>query len=367
MSHRRVRGWMRRGAVALLLPALLGAAAPGMGRAADGPSRFELPGATVYPEGIGYDAATNAFFVGSSGEGTLFRGDVATGAVTVFSPGGSDGRTAATGMKSDGRGHLIVAGAGTGVIFVYDIATAALVQKFDTGSEPNTFLNDVAVTPDGAAYVTDSMSPYLYKLTPAATGFTYERWLDFTGTAFTYVQGFNANGIVATDDGRYLIIVQSGTGKLFRVGTADKSVAAVDLGTATVAAGDGMWLTGHTLYVMRNAQALLVTLALNDDYSKADVTGTSTDPAFAYPTTFARAGDRFLVVNSQFNKRGPGLTPVLPFTVVAVPVPGTAATPPPGMPTTGAPALPLALLPALLVLLAAALLVAGRRLRAPGR
>jgi Cu-Zn family superoxide dismutase len=349
-------------AAALLLPALLvGAGATSW--AADGPSLYVLPGNTVFPEGIGYDAATNAFFVGSSGDGTLYRGDVATGAVAVFSPAGSDGRAGATGMKSDGRGHLIVAGAGTGVIFVYDIATGALVQKFDTGSEPNTFLNDIAVTPDGAAYVTDSTSPYLYKLTPAATGFTYERWLDFTGTAFAYVQGFNANGIVASDDGRYLLIVQSGTGKLFRVGTADKSVAAVDLGTATLAAGDGMWLTGHTLYVMRNAQALLVTLALSDDYSTAQVTGTSTDPAFAYPTTFARAGDRFLVVNSQFDKRGPGLTPVLPFTVVSVPVPG-AATTPPGMPTTGAPAWPVA---PLLALLAAALLIAGRRLRTSSR
>ncbi len=361
MSRRRITGWMRMLAAALLLPALL-VGAGATSRAADGPGRYVLPGDTVFPEGIGYDAATNAFFVGSSGDGTLYRGDVATGAVTVFSPAGSDGRAGATGMKSDGHGHLIVAGAGTGIIFVYDIAGGALLQKFDTGSEPNTFLNDIAVTPDGAAYVTDSMSPYLYKLTPGASGFTYERWLDFTGTAFAYVQGFNANGIVASDDGRYLLIVQSGTGKLFRVGTADKSVAAVDLGTATLAAGDGMWLTGHTLYVMRNAQALLITLALNDDYSKADVTGTSTDPAFAYPTTFARVGDRFLVVNSQFDKRGPGLTPALPFTVVSVPVPGAPTAP--GMPTTGAPALPLAPLPALL---AAVLLIAGRRLRTSSR
>jgi DNA-binding beta-propeller fold protein YncE len=119
---------MRIGAAALLLPTLLVAAAPGVSRAADGPTRFELPGATVFPEGIGYDAAGNAFFVGSSGDGTLYRGDVATGAVTVFSPAGSDGRTAATGMKSDGHGHLIVAGAGTGIIFVYDIAGGALLQ-----------------------------------------------------------------------------------------------------------------------------------------------------------------------------------------------------------------------------------------------
>jgi hypothetical protein len=54
MSHRRVRGWMRRGAAALLLPALLVAGAPGVSRAPQWPSRIVLPGPTVVPEGMGY-------------------------------------------------------------------------------------------------------------------------------------------------------------------------------------------------------------------------------------------------------------------------------------------------------------------------
>ena len=41
----------------------------------------------------------------------------------------------------------------------------------------------------------------------------------------------------------------------------------------------------------------------------------------AYPTTIAKANDRLLVVNSQFDKRGEGLSPVLPFSVVGVPLP----------------------------------------------
>jgi len=307
---------------ALLLLAGFGGVASASRPAQSTPDQYTLPGDVVYPEGIAYDRATRSFYVGSTTDGTIYRGTLDNPNTQVFSPAGADGRTSATGMKVDARGRLYVCGAATGMLFVYDTGSGALLGKFDTKSEPNTFINDVTITPNGDAYFTDSVSPYLYRVSTDASGaLAYERWLDFTGTAFTYVQGFNANGIVASDDGRYLLIVQSGTGKLFRVGTADKSVAAVDLGTATLAAGDGMWLTGHTLYVMRNAQALLVTLALNDDYSKADVTGTSTDPAFAYPTTFARAGDRFLVVNSQFNKRGPGLQPVLPFTITSMPAP----------------------------------------------
>jgi Cu-Zn family superoxide dismutase len=357
------RSWFAGWMVGLLAgAAILG---PGGSRAAEMPGSYVLPGDKVFPEGIAYEAGTDSFYVGSTTDGTIFRGNATSGAVSVFSAGGSDGRTAATGMKTDGRGHLIVAGAATGWIFVYDTGSGALVNKFDTGSEPKTFLNDVTITPDGAAYVTDSVSPYLYKLTPAGNGFTYDKWLDFTGTAYAYVNGFNSNGIVSSDDGRYLLIIQSATGKLFRVATADKSVSAVSLGTTDLMAGDGMLLNGHRLHVMRNALQMFVWLDFNDDYSAGTLMGTSTDPSFAYPTTFARAGNRFLVVNSQFNKRGAGLTPVLPFTVSNVAVPGEAvgepvSVMPPGMPSTGAPTpLPWAGLLAL----AAGLLLAGRRLR----
>ncbi len=356
---------MRIGAL-VVLAVLVGAVAwgPGAAQAAGTlPSRYVLPGDKVFPEGIAYEASSGAFYVGSTTDGTIFRGDVQSGAVTVFSAGGLDGRTSVTGMKTDGRGHLIVAGATTGLIFVYNTRDSSLVGKFDTGSAPKTFLNDITVTPDGAAYVTDSISPYLYKLTPnGAGGFSYARWLDFTGSAFAYVQGFNANGIVASADGAYLLIVQSATGRLFRVAIADKAVSDVDLGGGTLLNGDGMWLTGHTLYVMRNTFALVV-LTLTSDYSAATVSGTYLDSSYQgyYPTTFARVGDRFLVVNSQFDKRGPNLSPTLPFTVGNAPVPGTAGGSTPGMPTTGNPALPWL---TALVALAAGLGLIGARLRA---
>ncbi|MDQ2805542.1 MAG: SMP-30/gluconolactonase/LRE family protein [Chloroflexota bacterium] len=357
---------LRIGAM-LLLALLAGALAAGSGTAqAAGtmPSRYVLPGEQVFPEGIAYEASSNAFYVGSTTDGTIFRGNVSSGVVTVFSAGGLDGRAGVTGMKADGRGHLFVAGAASGMIFVYNTRDSSLVGKFDTGSAPKTFLNDITLTPDGSAYVTDSISPYLYKLTPnGAGGFRYERWLDFTGTAFAYVQGFNANGIVASADGAYLLIVQSATGRLYRVATSDKTVSDVDLGGGTLANGDGMWLTGHTLYVMRNTFALVV-LTLTSDYSAATVNGTYLDSSYQgfYPTTFARVGDRFLVVNSQFDKRGPNLSPVLPFTVGNAPVPGTpTGDTTPGMPTTGN---PLWSLFAALLGLAAALGFAGARLRA---
>ncbi len=124
-------------------------------------------------------------------------------------------------MKTDPAGRLYVAGAATGLVFVYDTATGGLVRGFTTGLAGPQFLNDVAIAPDGDAFVTDSFRPVLYRV-PAEdvvagepTG-TLDAWLDLTGTPIVHQAGFNPNGIVATPDGKYLIVVQANTGKLFR-------------------------------------------------------------------------------------------------------------------------------------------------------
>lgn len=49
-----------------------------------------------------------------------------------------------------------------------------------------------------------------------------------------------------------------------------------------------------------------------------EVLARTTDPSFAFPTTLTDARGRLLVVNSQFNRRGPGLSPTLPFTVSVI-------------------------------------------------
>ncbi len=303
------------------------------------PEQYTLPGDAVYPEGIAYDRETRSFFVGSSSDGTIYRGTLGNPTTQVFSPGGADGRMSATGMKVDARGRLFVSGAASGMLFVYDTRTGALLGKFDTKSEPNTFINDVTITPNDGAFFTDSVSPYLYRVYVDASGaLAYERWIDFTGTALTYGQGFNLNGIAASEDGDYLVVVQTNTGKLYRIATATKQVSEINVGSETFTNGDGILLVGHVLHVMRNQLALLVSVQLSGDYSSGTVISTFTSPAWAYPTTFAIAGDNILAVNSQFDKRNAQQAPQLPFTVASVPLFAAASGGPvPGMPTTGIP------------------------------
>ena len=293
---------------------------------------FEIPGERVFPEGIAYDPAAGAFYVGSTEDGTIYRGDLATGVVEPFLQGGEDGRTAVTGLKVDGAGRLVVCGRRTGRIFVYDTASGSLLARFWNGRNEGTLINDAVIAPDGAAYVTDSFLPVLYRVdltvpqggasaTPAAGGAEREAevFLDFTGSALAYADGFNANGIAMSPDGSALLIVQFNTGRLYRVELATRAVTDVPLAGSDLRGGDGMALDGTTLWVLLDTTGELVRVELDAAGTRGEVVARLTDPTFAYPTTLALVGDgTVLVVNSQLDMTGGGASPVLPFTVSRV-------------------------------------------------
>jgi sugar lactone lactonase YvrE len=296
---------------------------------------FALPAGGGFPEGIAYDEATGDFYVGSTIDGTIYRGNITTGTVEVFLPGGT-GRVA-VGLALDENGRLFVAGGETGAVAVYDTATRQLLLEVANGLAPNTFLNDIAISPAGVAYITDSFNPLLYRIAataiptglgtpaPVPTTDALEVFVDFTTTGFDLVQtGFNANGIAATPDGQYLLLVQTNTGALYRVDAATGETIQVDLGEANLPGGDGLELDGETLYVVREGQITIVTLG--PDYASGSIGASFSDPSFATPTTIARFDGCLLVVNSQFAAiQG---QPELPFTVSSVPIPGPiAATP----------------------------------------
>lgn len=335
-----------------------------------GAQSFPLPGKAVYPEGVAYDPATGDFFVGSTTDGTVFRGNVGepgTEAETFLEPG-ADGRSTAIGMKVDDQGLLFVAGGDAGRMFVYDTNTGGLVDRFESGADA-TFVNDVALTPDGSAFFTDSANPELYRVFPDGSGgYEAESYLNFEGTPAEYTEDFNLNGIASTPDGRYLIVVNSGSGQLFRIDTGTKEVVQIETGGADLTNGDGLLLEGRTLYVVRNQDERIVPVELSADYLSGSAGESFTDDSLMYPTTIAAYDGRLLAVNSQFDASESGTDPELPFTVSGIQIPGQAsasatasasasAVP---VPDTGGPPVGMALALAALVVGAGAL-AAGRR------
>ncbi|HUR84580.1 MAG TPA: hypothetical protein VMY78_04485 [Solirubrobacteraceae bacterium] len=277
-----------------------------------------IPGNAVYPEGIALKGKT--FFVSSTTDGTIFKGNTRQSALTAFAPGGADGRSTAVGLDVS-KSRLFVAGGGTGKAWVLSTKDGSTLKVLD--SAPNgapTFINDVEVA-GGFAYFTDSQRPIIFRAaTSGTTVGDLEPWLDLTGTAFVQQAGFNANGITSFDEGKKLAIVQSNTGKLFTIRTSNKAVREIDLGSANVVNGDGLEAHGSRLYVVRNADNEVAVVKLRRNKSVGRIVDTIKSDLFAFPTTAARDGKRLLVVNSQFDKR-PTDNPVLPFTVASVRLP----------------------------------------------
>lgn len=278
------------------------------------PNVYTLPGADVFPEGIAIKGRT--FFVSSTTDGTIFRGDTRQAALAPFAAGGADGRTTAIGLDVSGR-RLFVAGGATGRAWVLSTIDGSTLKMLDSNPSGNpTFLNDVDVA-RGFAYFTDSQRPIIFRAaTSGAAIGDLEPWLDLTGTAFVQQPGFNANGITSLDGGRLLAIVQSNTGKLFTIDTRTKAVREIDLGGRTLVNGDGLEAHGSRLFVVRNADNQIVEVKLRRNRREGRIGRTITSPLLMFPTTAARDGKRLLVVNSQFDRQGG--TPLLPFTVAAV-------------------------------------------------
>lgn len=91
-----------------------------------------LDSANVYPESVTVDQSGGTFFVVSVKEGTIYRGKIARPSLEVFSPGGADGRSIATGMFF-ANNRLVVVGRQTGLIFVYNTKNGS---QFDTAGSP---------------------------------------------------------------------------------------------------------------------------------------------------------------------------------------------------------------------------------------
>lgn len=275
---------------------------------------YALPGQDVFPEGV--DTFGRYFYVTSTTDGTVFRGVIGRDEVAeVFLPGREDGRTTAVGIEAT-EDLLLVAGGGTGTLFVYGRQTGEFLGAHSNGRDTGTFVNDIAVAPNGDVYVTDSFQDVVYRV-PAdevGEGSPLEVVASFVG--LDPVGGFNANGIVITNNGEYLVVVQSDTGALYRVSTDDGGIRRIDVAGGDLTAGDGLELQGRTLYVVRNSVELIAEVRLDGRLRDGRVVEQVTHESFMFPTTAALDRGRLLVVNSQFDQRGGD--PVEPFTVSSV-------------------------------------------------
>lgn len=291
---------MRRLLVSLLTVALgltVCTSAPASGRVAAPerpfPAHIDLPDG-FQPEGIAIGPGATAW-LGSLADGDIYRVSLRTGEGSVVVPGTG---TPAVGLKRDGSGRLYVAGGPSGTARVIDTGSGAITSYALGGA----FVNDVVLTRK-AAWFTDSGVPRLYRLdrgeggAPAATATPVTltgEWVQGTG--------FGANGIATAPGGKALLVVNSETGKLYRVETTG---VATEVDTVSLKAGDGLLRHGRLLYVVRNQENTVVVLRLDRTGLSGDVVRTITSDDFDVPTTLARFGTHLYLPNARFGTSSP--------------------------------------------------------------
>jgi sugar lactone lactonase YvrE len=265
------------------------------------PHVIQLP-TGFQPEGIEVGRGTT-FYVGSVANGAIFRGNLRTGSGAVFIAG-AEGKSA-TGIELDRRGRLFVAGAGTGNAYVYNARTGALLRTYSLGTPPNTFINDVVVTPK-AAYLTDSQQAVLYRIPIGPRGALGNAQTIPLGGDYVHVAGaFNLNGIDTTPSGKTLVAVQTVNGRLYRINPATGVARLIALGGESVPNGDGILLKGKRLYVVQNQLNLVAVIALRPNLASGRVLARLTDPDFDVPTTIDDFGRRLYAVNARFGVPDP--------------------------------------------------------------
>ncbi|MES9541962.1 hypothetical protein [Actinomadura sp. NPDC000600] len=312
-----------------VLPASLAAAPPAAAAraaAARISTAYVLPGDRVYPEGIAADPRGGAMYAGSFADGTVYRMRPGHRTAEVFLPAGADGRRTANGLKVDFAGRLWVIDSTSGVA-VYDARSRALLARFVVPGDGARFVNDLAVAPDGAVYLTDSTRAVVYRVTPhdldAARGGigTLAPAFDLSGVLEPHKPtDFTLNGIVADPAGRFLLTDDMLGGDLYRLDPATGAVRKVALSGGDMHNADGLELQYGRLWTANNVDNVLTRWRVARDGTRARLERTLADPSLQLPTTLVRRDGTLYVVRSQFDKGGPlgDGTPEIPFTVAAV-------------------------------------------------
>jgi len=259
--------------------------------------------AIVLPQATGTEGVARldgqTFFAGDLLTGDIFRGKIHDGTATRFIDA-PDGRFAA-GMKADASDRLLfVAGGPTGAGYVYDTDTGAPVSSYQFQTAPTpTFINDVALTKDGA-WFTDSSQALLYfvPVVHGAPSSTF-RTLTLSGPAADLSATFNNNGIQAVRGGDLLIVAHSGNGVLNVVDA--RTGASTTLEGVSVPEVDGILITRHhELVAVQNSDQLSV-WRLGCHLRSAKLRKVITSPLLEFPSTVAGFGSRLAVANAKFD------------------------------------------------------------------
>jgi sugar lactone lactonase YvrE len=271
------------------------------------PAKITVPQRGLSPEGIQYDTANQRFIVSSRTQGRIgtVRDD------STYTQLADDTRLVSTiGLNLDAtRQRLLAAvsdaGANTtrtsattlrklAALAIFNPSSGALLRYVDLGALRPTqahFANDIAVDAVGNIYITDSLSPIIYKVDTNGTPTVFLGNAQLSGGT-----GFGLNGIVYHPDG-YLLVAKSNDGTLFKVPLANPTGFTPVASTQSLVGADGLLLLNSTtLLVVAGSQSTVFRMATSDGWATTRPSGSFATGAVSPTTITSRNGNEAFVL-----------------------------------------------------------------------
>ena len=266
--------------------------------AAATPSKITVPQRALSPEGIQYDEANKRFIVSSRTQGRIgtVRDD------STYTQLADDPRLVSTiGLNLDAsRQRLLAAVSDIGVnttrstattlrklaaLAIFNPSSGALLSYVDLGALRPTqahFANDIAVDAQGNTYITDSLSPIIYKVDAQGVATVFLENSQLSGGS-----AFGLNGIVYHPDG-YLLTAKTSDGTLYKVPLANPANFTSVTSSQSLVGADGLLLLdNNTLLVVAGSQSIVFRMASTDNWATTRATGSFATGAVS-PTTITR-------------------------------------------------------------------------------
>jgi sugar lactone lactonase YvrE len=302
----------------------------GSGRALAAPSEVTIPGDHVFPESL-TATADGTLIIGSLGQGAIYRAAPGASRAELWIKPGTAGMMSVLGVLADERsgtlwacssdlsaaGVTIPGGQKPVALKAFDLKSGA-----PKGSVPlpgqRTFCNDIAIGPDGAAYVTDSFNPHVLRLKPGASAF--EVWA--TDDRFTVKNGAGLDGIAFGGDGKLYVNLYNGNA-LFQIDVnSDGSAGKVTQlqPSQPIALCDGMRKLGTNTLLMIEGTGKLDRVSVDGDHAKIDLLKSG----YKTPVSVVQVGDIAWVLEGQLTDLfGPHPGKPGPFRAYAVSLQGS--------------------------------------------
>lgn len=322
-----LRAWIIALACLGMAPTGARAAAPS---GAAGPARVVLPGDREYPESV-TSSADGTLYVGSLGEGGVRRARPgATHAERWIAAGASGSRSMLGVLADEPSGTLwacsndlssygvhVPGSDAAPVLKGFDLRTGAPTRSVPLPGA-HALCNDIAVGPDGAAYVSDSGTGVVLRLAPG--GREFDAWA--SDARFAAADGASVDGIAVGEDGAVYVSTYT-RGELYRIvatgGTAP-TITRLAL-SRPLEHPDGMRRIRGTVFALVESGGRVDVVAVTDDRAVV----TTVRDGLAGPTALTIVGSTAWVAEGQldslFAPPGKRAPPRLPFSVTAVPLP----------------------------------------------